>query len=170
MKFRILFKLAFILVPILNLSIWIFYNQLPAEITVTLLPHALNLTHININSTTILLACLASMLQVSVIFYALNQLLKLFKNYEQGEIFSLANVSYYRKLGYSFFAWVVCSKIVDALISIILTFQNQVGHRQIVIRFGAADLLALAIGGLVILIAWIMNEGHKLNEEQALTI
>ena len=54
--------------------------------------------------------------------------------------------------------------------SIVLTFQNAVGHRQIVIRFGAQDLITLAIGALVILIAWIMHEGHKLNEEQELTV
>lgn len=169
-KFRIIFKCALFIIPILNCIVWLLYEKMPSEITDTLLPYSLNLQHININSTTKTLACLACMLQVSVVMYALRQLLKLFKNYQEGQIFSLSNVSYYRRLGYSVFAWVICDKIVDALISIILTYQNAIGDRQIVIRFGSADFAALAIGGLVILIAWIMNEGHKLNEEQALTI
>lgn len=169
-KFRTLFKIAFILIPVLNCLIWIFYDKLPPEVTVTLLPHFLNLTHININSTTKTLACLACMLQVAVILYALKQLMNLFKNYEQGQIFSFSNVTCYKKLGYAVFAWVITDKIVEALISFILTYQNTMGHRQIAVRLGSADLIALAIGGLIILIAWIMNEGHKLNEEQALTI
>jgi|LakMenEpi03Aug12_release.lakeMendotaPanAssembly.Ray.scaffolds.fasta_scaffold269776_2 hypothetical protein len=169
-NFRILFKLAVFLVPIMNCVVWVFYDKFPQEVTVTLLPHFLNLTQININPTTKTLACIACMLQVAVILYALKQLLKLFKNYEQGEIFSFVNVTYYKKLGYSVFAWVITDKIVDVLISIILTYQNAVGQRQIAVRLGSADLIALAVGGLIILIAWIMNEGHKLNEEQALTI
>lgn len=169
-KFRILFISAFFLVPTLNIAVWAIYDRLPPEVTVTLLPHSLDLSHININTTTKILACFVSMLQVLVILYALSQLIKLFKNYELGNIFSFLNVTYYRKLGYSFFAWVICSKVVDALISIVLTYQNPVGQRQLVIRFGSPDLLALAVGGLIIVIAWIMNEGHKLNEDQSLTI
>jgi Protein of unknown function (DUF2975) len=169
-KFRILFILAFLFIPTSNFVVWILYDKLPSEIRVTLLPHTLNLSQININSTTKILASLIDMLQVSIVLYALYQLIKLFKNYGKGEIFSLSNVTYYRKLGYTIFAWVLCSKIVDALISAVLTFQNPVGQRQIVVSLGSSDLLTLAIGGLVILIAWIMNEGHKLNEEQSLTI
>jgi hypothetical protein len=169
-RFRILFKLALVSVPVLNLVLWTFYDKLPSEVTITLLPHYLNLTDININPTTKLMSFFASMLQVSVVMYALVILLKLFKNYQQGIIFSLENVYFYRKLGYSVFAWFISDKLVDVLVSFILTFQNTVGQRQVSVRFGSSDLVALAVGALIILIAWVMNEGHKLNEEQSLTI
>lgn len=169
-KFKIFFKILLFVIPLLNCAIWVFYDRLPPEITITLLPHFLNLTHININPLTKFFAILASMLQVAVIIYALNQLIKLFSNYQKGEIFSLSNVICYRKLGYSFFACVITDKIVDALISIILTYQNAIGHRQIVFRLGSSDFVALTIGVLIILIAWIMNEGYKLDQEQALTV
>jgi hypothetical protein len=169
-KFRIVFQLAFIFVPLIDCVIWIFYEKLPYDVTVTLLPHTLNLNSININPTTKTLACLVSLLQVMVIWFALYQLVKLFRNYERGDIFSLANVGHYRKLGYTVFAWVFANKLVEALMSVVLTFQNPAGQRQLVISLGSTDLIGFAIGGLIILIAWIMNEGHKLNEEQALII
>lgn len=169
-KFRIIFQIACVVIPIFNLVVWIFYERLPKEITLTLLPHSLNLDQININTGTKLLVCLVSMMEISIVLYALNQLIRLFKNYEQNIIFSLSNVICYKKLGISIFIWVVFNKIAELLISFILTFQNTAGHRMIAVRFDAADLAALAVGGVIILIAWIMNEGHKLEEEQALII
>lgn len=169
-KFRVLFQISFILIPLVNLLLWMFYDKLPNEISMTLLPHALNLDQININSTTKVLSFFASMLQVTIVLYALRLLINLFKNYERNEIFSLTNVSYYRRLGYSFFIWVICSKLVEMLTSLILTYQNAVGHRMIAVRLEVTDFALLIMGGLIILIAWIMNEGHELKEEQALII
>ena len=100
-KFKYIFLAAFLLVPLLNFAVWLFYEALPNEVTITLLPHILNLNHININPTTKLLACLVCMLEVSVIWFALYQLIKLFGNYEKGQVFSLANVNHYKKLGYA---------------------------------------------------------------------
>lgn len=170
MKLRITFQVAFIVIPVVNILVWMFYDQLPQEISITLLPYSLNLSQININMFTKTLACLASMLQVSIILYALRLLIKLFRNYEQHQIFSSINVKYYRRLGYAVFSWVICNKVVEALISLILTFQNPIGHRMIAVRFTGGDLVALAMGALIILIAWIMHEGQQLQEEQALTI
>lgn len=169
-RLRIAFQIAFIVIPLVNICIWMLYDRLPIEISTTLLPHSLNLNQINVNLLTKSLACLASLLQIAVILYALRLLIKLFRNYENNIIFSTTNVTYYRRLGYAVFSWVICSKLVEAMISIILTFQNTVGHRIIAIKFTGEDLVALAMGAIIILIASIMHEGHRLQEEQALTI
>lgn len=169
-KLRIAFQIAFVIIPVINIMVWMFYESLPTSISTTLLPYSLNLNQIHINPLTKTLACLATMLQISIILYALGLLIKLFRNYEQNQIFTLTNVKYYRRLGYAVFSWVVCNKLVEAMISVILTFQNPVGHRMIAVKFTGVDLVALAMSSLIILIAWIMNEGHELQEEQALTI
>lgn len=169
-KLRVAFIIALIITPLINILVWMYYDKLPDEISMTLIPHSLNLNQININPLTKTLACLVAMLQVGVIMYALNLLIKLFKNYEQNEIFTTTNVTYYRRLGYSVFLWIIFDKIVEILTSIILTFQNPVGHRVMAVKFSGADLVGLGAGVIIILIAWIMNEGHRLQEDQSLTI
>lgn len=44
------------------------------------------------------------------------------------------------------------------------------GQRYFSLEFGSADLTALLIGGVLAVIAWVMEEGRKLQEEQDLTI
>lgn len=67
----------------------------------------------------------------SIIMYALTLLIRLFKNYERDEIFSLENANYYQKLGYSLFYWVGGSLIYGAATSVILSFNNTPGKRML---------------------------------------
>ena len=80
----------------------------------------------------------------------LNSLLRL---YQQGIIFSAKNVGYIRFLG-----WYL---MIDWLVNYQL--QSIAGDM-------ALSTTPLLVGFLVIFVAWIMDEGRKLQEEQALTV
>lgn len=120
--------------------------------------------------STRILAFIVSIIPCSVILYGLNQLIKLFKNYERGEVFTNDNVQRYKKLAYSLFAWVIAGICYDALISLVLSFNNPPGQRVISINFEGPDFVALVAGAVVLTIAYVMQEAHKLSDENKFTI
>ena len=88
--------------------------------------------------------------------FAFNALVlnNLFRLYERGIFFSAKNVLYLRFLGYY------------VLIDYVVIYQLEfLSHRGM-------DLSAtqLFIGLMIIFISWIMDEGRKIQEEQALTV
>ncbi|MFA0544233.1 DUF2975 domain-containing protein, partial [Vibrio sp. 10N.222.52.B7] len=65
-----------------------------------------HLTMLPLSMTTRTVAAFTSLAMSSILMYALMVLIRLFRNYERGEIFSLENAMSYQKLGYSLFYWV----------------------------------------------------------------
>jgi hypothetical protein len=120
--------------------------------------------------STLLLAFIVSMIPGSVAVYAVFNLRKLFGLYEDGVIFSEENVRCFRNLGYALVIWVASILIFRPLSSIVLTLNNTVGERQLVIGIGSSDLTTLLTGLVVVLISWVMNEASKLEDEQAHTV
>lgn len=114
---------------------------------------------------------LATLIPTGVSMIALGFLAKLFHLYEQLEIFSRENVKCLRRLGFTLLiGQAVYSLIYFPLISLALTISNPPGHRTVNIAFSDQQLALAAIGLAIILISWIMEEGRKLQEEQAATV
>lgn len=111
-----------------------------------------------------------SALPMLVELFILISLIKLFKLYEQGEIFSLNNVRYIRNIGYALMASQIVDLIYQALMGLALTLNNPHGHRYMKISIDQNNFAILFAGCIVILISWIMAEGCKLREEQQLTV
>jgi hypothetical protein len=80
-------------------------------------------------------------------------LLRLFWLYSKGVIFSEKNITCIRLQGYC----LIISNFID------LEMQN-------FIRDSSVSLTPLIYGLLIIFIAWIMDEGRKIQEEQELTV
>jgi len=101
-------------------------------------------------------------------FYYLSQLFML---YAKNIIFSLHNMLLIRKIGYTLVAQVLVSIIItQPLLSFMLTKDAIPGQLFIQSGVGGDEISNLLIGGIVILISWVMAEGRKLADEQALTI
>lgn len=101
----------------------------------------------------------------------LYKLIQLFKNYIQGNIFTAANAKIYGVLGY----WCLLSALLfqplsDALYSLAISINYPAGHRYIAFGFGNTNLTAIICGAFLIIVAHVMRIGHKINEEQELTI
>jgi len=78
---------------------------------------------------------------------------RLFKLFERGIFFTVDNVRHVKMLG--------CCLAVGGVMN--ATLELMAPQRQI-------DLNLLAVGALILLVAWIMDEGRKIQEEQELTV
>lgn len=96
--------------------------------------------------------------------------IKLFRNYEYKNIFSLNNVHIVRNIGYTLIIWQILIPIRQALLSLLLTWHNGPGKRVLVAHFDNNNITIILIAFIVILISWIMAEGYKLQQEQKYTV
>ena len=165
-RFQRLFTVLTAAIPLLTLLYWVFFNYLPLGL-ITQLP-------VPIQSSLVLevrlLAFLISLIPVSVAIYGLVNLKRLFRLYEQAIVFSQQNVLYFRRIGYTLMYWVLANQIFVALISVVLTINNPPGERMLVAQLGISDIGSLIIGGVVVLVSWVMNEASKMEREQAYTV
>lgn len=170
-NFKILFQFLLLFFPIATLAVWIFIDKLPMYMIESNLGLGSNIAqHFLFTPLSKSLGFLISLLSTGVIMYGILQFITLFKNYEKGNVFSIQNVSYYRKIGYTLFYYVVANLISRPFMSLALTFQNPPHHKMISISFGSNDLFIMITGGLVLLVSWVMQEAYKISEENAQTI
>lgn len=113
---------------------------------------------------------LVSMLPGAVLMYILAQLSRLFGLYEQGSVFSRANVAIFQRLGWAILAWAASDFLQSAGLSIVLTLHHAPGQRLLVLSLSSGQVLAALMGLVVLTISWVMDEARKLAEDQALII
>lgn len=132
--------------------------------------------HVNVNLVqwTPSLKCLAfgaDFLGLLPFLLSLLVLKALFKNYQNGLVFSIKNAIYYRRLGILFLlnAFII-QPLSHTLMVLAVTANYPPGHRYLTISFGTPNLSALFYGFLVVFVSWVMYEASKLYEEQQFTI
>jgi len=162
------------LLPIANAGFWITdgypffggieWNMIP-KITEVAIPAIADMT-----PTMKFFGFLANLIPTGIAMVALGYLAKLFRLYEELEIFSERSVQCIRHLGYLLLLGQLLHPIYSALITLTVTISNPVGQRLIAIAFGTEEMKIVAIALIVILISWIMDIGRKLQEEQAATV
>ena len=157
--------LAF-LVPAFALLFWVFFNQLPDWLLSGLPATPVQ----DLTLLQLLLGFAVSLLPVSVAVYGLVILKKLFSLYARAIIFSVENVFIFRRFAQVLFAWVVTTSLFTPLISLVVSYNNPVGQRTLVAELGLFDLFTVIIGGIFLVISWVMNEGHRMDDEQTHTI
>jgi len=173
--FRVLFQLLFIALPILLMIAW---SNSPDSlvlmggiIDMSFIPRAYSHAILHVLSPEErLLGFVISAMPMVVELYILYSLIKLFKLYEKGEIFSINNVRYIRNIGYSLLATQIINPFYEGLMGVALTWHNPHGHRFATVTIDQTNIGILFASLIVILISWIMAEGCKLREEQQLTI
>lgn len=161
---RLFFALIIVL-PVLNLWYWFSFNSLP--------PMLIDLpvdVKREVSTGGLFLAFLLSLLPLGVVVFGLITLRRLFRLYEKGIVFSKANVNYIRRLGHVLLLWVLASMLFTTLIGLVVTYANPPGQRLLVVSLDLFDMTALISGAVVLLISWVMDEGRKLEDEQAHTI
>ena len=176
LMFRLLFQSVFVVLPLLVLVAWIMAPEtlsfLKGTINFELSPlHEYPVLH-PMSLLNKLLGFGVSMIPVGIHMITLYFLIKLFRLYEQGKIFSLHNVCYIRNIGYTLLVGQLLHPFYEALMGLVLTWNNppHQGLRFISVSFDRTNVSVILIALLVILISWIMAEGYKLQEEQQLTI
>lgn len=195
--FRIIFQLLFIALPIFLIISWAYapdeLNLLAGIIKLHAIPSNYSGMHTytapgahflppssGVNDKAILhtlstnekiIGCLVSGIPTMLEMFILYCLIKLFKLYEKGRIFSIKHVKYIRNIGYALLAQqLLMEPIYQFVMGVVLTMHNPPQHRFASISFDQTNIAILLTSLLVILISWIMAEGYKLREEQQLTI
>ena len=175
--FRVVFQILFIVFPIILAIGWMnapsSLNLLSGMIRMNVIPYSYE-NHIfhTLTASDKLLAFAVSCMPLIIELFVLYSLIKLFRLYEKGEIFSSNNVRHIRNIGYALLIDQLINPIYQAVMGLVLTWGNASGHhlRIMAITLDQTNIGVLLTGLLVILISWIMAEGYKLHEEQQLTI
>lgn len=161
-KLRYILSSILVLVPTATVLYWTFFNILPASLRDNL---PLTIEQ-NLSLGVKFLALSVSAIPMTIKIAGVWILIKLFRLYEQGHIFTSSNVGCVRNLGKILIIWFVSTPIHIALLSIVLTFQNEPGERILAVRLESADVTALLVGVMLLVISWVMDEGRKLEDEQ----
>lgn len=173
--FRLLFQIVLVFMPLFTVLSWILVpNALDLGtggngISYSPIPASLHIDY-TMTSGIKVLGFLANMLTVGTAMVMLYFLIRLFRNYERHQIFSLANVRIIRNVGYTLIIWQILIPIQQALLSVVLTWKNGPGERILAANFSSNNIAVILIACIVILISWIMAEGHKLQEEHEYTV
>lgn len=171
---RMLFQFFLTLTPIMVSYYWLTvgtpYDYLTSFGVFQATFNISSYTLLPLSITTRALSFIASLLFSGITMYALMILIRLFKNYERGDIFSLDNASYFQKLGYTLFYFVIGSIIYDTLMSVILSFNNPPGQRMLTISFVGINFLSLIFAFIILIISWVMKEAHIIADENKNTI
>jgi hypothetical protein len=116
------------------------------------------------------LAMTASALPTAIAMFIFAKLARLFSLYRQGQIFTAQVVQTIRHLGFAIVAAQFADFIFQVLCSVVLTWHNGVGHRQVTLGFSFTHCELMLVAVIVIFSSWVMDEGRRLQAEQDLTI
>lgn len=117
-----------------------------------------------------LLGFLTGLIPMSATIYGLWKLRNLFHLYEDGLIFTELNVKCFRSMGRTLIVWAGCDILRLALLSIVLTMNNPSGQRMITLGINSGELTGVFVGIVVLIASWVMDEGRKIKEDQALIV
>lgn len=166
-RLEIVFRIVFFLIPVINVLVWLFINVMPDEMQKNILPHYARLP---LPAQARLMGFFASMIPAAIAMWGTWTLVRLFRLYETGQIFREANVRCFRDMSRVLMTWCVVRFISEPLMSVALTLHYPPGHRLLVLGLDSVDITALLVGFALAVIAWVMDEGRKLQEQEDLTI
>ncbi len=106
-----------------------------------------------------------TLLPVGVLVYGLAQLRQLFNLYAGGEIFSTEAARRLKRFAVAVLSQSLLKPLAGAALSVLLTAHHAPGSRSLSISLGSAEFGALLLGGLLLVIAWIMGESARIAQE-----
>jgi len=104
---------------------------------------------------------------LALMLFGLWQARNCFNLFASGKVFTAQAVQYLRRFSFWVLASTVAGLIVVPAISVLLTYYNEPGTRQLAISFGSDQVFVLFAAGMVWLMAAIIGQGLSLAEENA---
>lgn len=173
LRVLLLLRVLVILIPVVTLLSWIFSENIFSEsILGPSIGELIKADQVNIfKLNNKLIGIAGSFFNLLPFVLSLVWLIRLFKNYAIGDIFTVQNAKIYSHLGYvCLLSALVFQPISQALFSLAVSINYAVGQRFIAFGFGGGNLTAIIGGAFLIVIAYVMRIGHEINEERNLTI
>jgi len=168
-QFYFLLSFLLIAIPLFNIGFWTLINYLPETlININTAGNPITPTKLTIELQ--LIGFIVSLLPLAALLYCIINIRKLFSFYSKGVIFSFEHVILFKKTARALMLWVVFKIVYDSAVSVIFTFSNPPGQRLLKIGLSSGEITTLFVGGIIFIIAWVMDEGRILNEEKELTV
>jgi hypothetical protein len=168
-KYSLLFKALFIIYPLYTVYIWLSGATIPFGYNaIRMLQEGIDFSSFPL--TLRVYACLLYMIPTALVMAQFYYLAQLFQLYAKGMIFAKQNINYLKKIGFMLIWQAIAVILVQPLITMVLTINAAPGEHIFAVALSNDEVSSMAIGGIVILISWVMNEGRKLQEESALTV
>lgn len=115
--------------------------------------------------------CLINLIPVGLYMVVTGFLVRLFHLYaHQGEILSQRVVSLFKIIALFLLIAQIIRPLYAMLLSYVLTLANAPGYRFIYLGITLQDIIMISIVAVALLISWILEEYHALNEEQGYTV
>jgi len=157
---------ALAVIPLLALY-WTFFNRLPGEMT----QEAARMAVMPVLPAWVRGLCLtAALVPGAALVVTLLRLRALCALYRDGRIFTLANVVCFRSLSRALLAWAIASIVYTPLHGLAVTAANPPGRHILTLGIGGTEVALLFVAVLAVVIARVMDEARRLDEEQALTV
>ncbi len=102
--------------------------------------------------------------------YGIWTLIHLFRLYEAGIFFKAENVACFKKLSRILLWWVLAGLMVTPLTTLVLSMNNPPGGHVLQGSLQSADVTALVVGGVLSVIAGVMEDGRRLKDEMELVV
>ena len=165
-RYRYLLQLLFFLIPLSYMVFWFFIDNFADDLGI----YTKYVISEGFSVQMKLAGFCISMLRGAVVMYGINVLIRLFRLYEKGTFFMHENVACFKKLSNALLLWVGAVFLTTPLTGLILTMHNPEGQRMIELSLQSADLTALITGGILRVIAVVMENAQNLQEDMELTI
>lgn len=178
---RWLFTALMVLTPLMYIASWFFlpdivkkdsffmgFDMIPRDLA-AMIPGDVIVQH-PLTTMMRLLGLTISLVPMTVTLLIYSNLVTLFLMYERLSFFNIQNVAIIRRIGIYLLLGEVLRPFIELATTALLTWQNGPGHRLAVMSFKGSNLGLIVTGIMIILISWIIAEGHRLSEEQRLTI
>lgn len=152
--------------PVYMVGHWIFINNF----SYSMLQDYAGVSNFTVGTNTQIYGAIATVLPASIMFFLLFYGFKLFRLYEQGKILTTKNVDCFRKIGYLLICKGITAFLMRPVYSIIFTMNNIPGKRSVSLSL-SSEYISTIVGGLfIVVVAWVMDEAKKINDEIELTI
>ena len=163
---RVCLVAAVAVVP-LTACYWAAFNSLPAEMTAEAARHAASPM---LPAWVRTLCFLAALLPATALTCTLLRLRRLFTLYEQGRIFTPANVASFLAVAKALLYWALASILYTPLHGLAVTAANPPGHHLLTLGIGSPELSLFFVAAMAVVISRVMDEARRLDEEQSLTV
>lgn len=105
-----------------------------------------------------------------VLIWGLARLSTLFRRVAEGEVFSEPGARALRDFAVAVLAHAALAPLAHTAVVLVLTLANPAGQRQLSLAFGSDDVAGVVIGLVLLAVAWILREGRRIADENALMI
>lgn len=166
-RLGLLLQLCIVVLPFIPAVFWLGYNHMPQVMHENVFPGSFPAA-LPLNSR--LLALAGSLPATVILVLALLHLKRLFALYEQGAYFQAENVRLFRTLARLALFSVIADVVNKTVIELARTVNNPPGERLLTISLSSDHLKLLIVAAIIMVIAMVMNEGRRINDEIELTV